>query len=814
MGLNSWLAGLASDHKDHAPGHPGIEPRWTSSDKTGVGTAIHQHLWFTISHGILNEIYYPRIDEASTRDLEFIVGNGNDWISEEKRHTQTEVAFLTEGVPAYRLTNTCLNGRYRIEKEIVGDPARPILLQRIKFTALKGDLGDYRLYTLLAPHLCNGGGGNTAWVGETKGTPMLMASKEKSALALCTDADWLKRSAGFVGKSDGYTDLERHKMMTWEYTHARDGNVAMMGEIDLAACNGEFLLVLGFGRTVAEAGTHARSGLLNPFDNAKDGYIAEWQDWQKSLLPLDRTRQSDGKNCYRIGTHIIRTHESTNFPGGLIASLSIPWGFSKGDQDTGGYHVAWPRDLVMAAGGYLAAGAGKDALRVLGYLESVQEAEGHWKQCLWLDGEPYFHKVQMDETALPILLVDLARREGALTDPTRFWPMVRKAAAYTVLNGPCTPQDRWEEDAGYTPFTTAALIAGLLAAAELADLNDEPGMAAILRDTADYWFDSIDEQSYVTANDWCERYGVEGYYNRTTPNGTHVNQPVRPFFKIKNVPDDEATYRADHMVTIDALALVRFGLRAADDPRMLNTLKVIDELLKVATKNGTAWRRYNGDGYGEKADGSAFDSTGIGRAWPLLAGERGHYELAAGRTKDAETVRDDMEAFANEGGMISEQVWDAHDMPEKELFNGKPTGSGNPLVWAHAEYVKLLRSLKDGKVFDLPPQTVQRYLVEKTSPSRCIWTFHHQIGRLNPGKSLRIQLAEAATVRWSTDGWSHAHDADTHDTGMGVHVLDLSQDDLTAAPAIEFTFHWTKAQRWEGRNFTVTAKAARPGTST
>jgi glucoamylase len=259
------------------------------------------------------------------------------------------------------------------------------------------------------------------------------------------------------------------------------------------------------------------------------------------------------------------------------------------------------------------------------------------------------------------------------------------------------------------------------------------------------------------------------------------------------------------MVTADALALVRFGIRAADDPRILNTLKVIDDLLKVETPNGTAWRRYNGDGYGEKADGSAFDQTGIGRAWPLLAGERGHYELAAGRKEGAETVRDDMEAFANEGGMIPEQVWDTDDIPEKELFKGRPTGSGNPLVWAHAEYVKLLRSLKDGKVFDLPPQTVQRYLVQKTSSPRRIWTFHHQIGRLPAGKALRIQLAESATVRWSANGWSDMYDADTHDTGMGVHILDLPVEYLRNSTIVEFTFYWTLAQRWEGRNFTVSA---------
>jgi glucoamylase len=787
----------------NAPGHPGIEPRWTSSDKTGVGTALYQHVWFNISHGILNEIYYPRVDRAATRDMGLTVGDGKGWLSEEKRHARHEVDFMAEGVPAYRLTNTCTEGRYRIEKEIIADSHRPVLLQRIRFTPLQGRLGDYRLYVSLAPHLVNGGAHNTAWVGDTKGMPMLFAAHNDYALALCASAPWLKRSAGFVGRSDGASDLAQNKAMTWEYGRAEDGNVALTGEIDLVACNGTFLLVVGFGRTVAEAGGHARAGLQNPFDYARDSYVRQWQEWQGTLHALDRKRNSDGKNCYRIGTHVIRSHESTSFPGGLIASLSIPWGFARGDGNLGGYHVAWPRDLVMAAGGYLAAGANQDALRVLGFLESVQESDGHWVQCLWLDGTPYFDAVQLDETALPILLVDLARREGALADHVRFWPMVRQAAAYLMTNGPASPQDRWEEEAGYTPFTVAAEIAALLAAAELAELNDEPGMATIMRGTADAWHDGIDDWLYVTNSDWCECYGVAGYYNRTTPNGSTVNEEPRPVFKLKNVPDKQSIYRVDHMVTVDALALVRFGIRAADDPRIINTLTVIDDLLKVDTPNGTAWRRYNGDGYGEKADGTAFDQTGIGRAWPLLAAERGHYEVLAGHKDQAETIREDMQSFANEGGMIPEQVWDTDDIPEKELFRGKPTGSGNPLVWAHAEYIKLLRSLRDGKVFDLPPQTVQRYLIEKTVAQMLVWTFGHQLTRLPRGKGLRLQIAGEAEIHWSVDDWQSVCEMQTHDTGFGIHIADLSAKDLANASSIHFTFHWSAAGNWEGRNFQV-----------
>ena len=125
----------------------------------------------------------------------------------------------------------------------------------------------------------------------------------------------------------------------------------------------------------------------------------------------------------------------------------------------------------------------------------------------------------------------------------------------------------------------------------------------------------------------------------------------------------------------DALALVRFGLRAAEDPRVLNTVRVIDALLEVNTPGGPAWHRYNGDGYGEHEDGAPFDGTGVGRAWPLLTGERAHYELAAGRWNVAERLLGALEAFANESGLLSEQLWDAPDIPERGLFFGRPSGA-------------------------------------------------------------------------------------------------------------------------------------------
>jgi glucoamylase len=796
----------------YALGWPGIPPRWTSSAKSGVGTALSSRgrVWFTISHGILNEVYYSHIDRACTRDLGLIVTDGKGFYSEEKRHARHDIAAFADGVPAFRLVNTCEEGRYRIDKEILSDPMREVVLQRIRFTPLVGTLSDYSLFALLAPHLGNAGGGNTAWVGEVKGRPMLFAERDGMALALACSTDWVRRSAGFVGVSDGWCDLSLHNRLEWTYDRAENGNVALTGEIDLVASEGRFVLALGFGLTHREAAHRAAASLLDGFDQAASDYCGEWEAWQETLLPLQRAAPGQ-RDLYRVSTAVLRTHESSRTPGGLIASLSIPWGFSKGDGDLGGYHLVWPRDLVESAGGLLAAGASDEGGRVLRYLAVTQEADGHWPQNMWLDGTPYWDGVQMDETGFPILLVDLAHRYGALaeSDLDLLWPMVRKAAGFLARNGPVTQQDRWEEDPGYSPFTLAVEVAALLCAADLAD-KYEPGLAEYLRETADVWNSAIERWTYVTGTDLAREVGVEGYYVRIAlPDEADAASPIAGWIPIKNRPPGESCEAPAHIISPDALALVRFGLRAADDPRILNTIQVIDSILKVDTPGGPLWRRYNGDGYGEHEDGSPFDGTGIGRPWPLLTAERAHYELAAGRRAEAEALTAALPRFANEGVVLPEQIWDAADIPERELFFGKPSGSAMPLVWAHAEYVKLCRSLADGRVFDMPPQPVQRYQVLKVESPHAIWRFNHKCLAIPAGRRLRIEVLQPAVVHWSSDGWRSVVDTPTRDTGLGLHVADLPSETVPGG-GFDFTFFWPLASHWEGCDFAITISPLLP----
>ncbi|MGF7163057.1 glucoamylase [Rhodoligotrophos appendicifer] len=792
-----------------APGAPGQPGRWTSSAKSGVGTALtaNSRIWFTISHGILNEVYFPRVDAACTRDFGLIVTDGRDYFSEEKRHAHHDIKMVEEGVPGFHIVNTARDGRYKIEKKILTDPYRDTLLQEVTFTPLHGSFSDYRLYALLAPHLVNAGANNSAWVEDYKGTPMLFARGHFGmSLAMACSLPWKARSVGYVGTSDGWQQLSYYKHLAHHYDSAPNGNVAMTGEIDLQATAGQpFLLALAFAVRPEEAAYRALASMQTGYKEAQRGYVKGWRRWQESLLPLDRPG-TDTLNPYRVSTTVLACHQPVSFPGAVIASLSIPWGFNKGDEDLGGYHLVWPRDLVETAGGFLAAGAVNEAKDILSYLHTVQEADGHWSQNMWLDGAAYWSGVQMDECAFPILLVDMLRREGHLSadDLDRFTLMVQKATGFLVRNGPVTGQDRWEEDAGYSPFTLAVEIAGLLAAGDILELAGHKRDAQYARETADAWNDQIERWTFATDTPLCRRLGLSGYYVRIAPpDHADAASPLDGFVPVKNRPPEQTNQLASLLISPDALALVRFGLRAADDPRIVDTVKAIDDSLRVELPQGPLWYRYNGDGYGEHEDGRPFDGTGIGRAWPLLAGERAHYELAAGRTDEARRLLSTLEASSNDGGLMPEQIWDQADIPERELFRGKPSGSAMPLVWAHGEHIKLLRSLHDGRVFDMPVQTVERYQHRKVTAAFRPWCFNNRARSIPQGKKLRVELLSPAMVHWTIDNWATAHDDEAQDVAFGVHLVDLPTQDAPSGDKIIFTIKWLADDNWEGEDFEV-----------
>ena len=799
-------------NKTTPPGAPGVDPRWTSSAKSGVGKSVNpsSNVIFTLSHGILNEVYFPREDLACIRDMEFIVTDGDSFFSEEKRDTDHEIKWIKEGVPAFHILNTCKQKKYSIEKEVITDPLRDVVLQKIKFTPLPGNEStQFKLYAILAPHISNKGFENDGWTDDHKGVPMVFANRDGISLAIASSTGFLKRSVGYVGTSDGFTDLKEHKKMTWEYERVDNGNIALTAEIDISTTK-EFVFVISFGIKATDAAHRAVASLLDGFDKAKERYIAGWDQFQNELKNVDDKSNSQFKNLRKSAT-VLRLHQTNVFPGGVVASISIPWGQIKGDDDIGGYHLVWPRDLVESATGFSALDSKDQVYQILNYLMSIQEKDGKWSQNSWLNGRPKWTGLQMDEIALPISLVDMYNENYELEPDKmkRYWLGIKKAISVLITNGPSSQQDRWEEESGLTAFTLATEITGLLGAAHLAEINNEPIIAQYCLETADYWNENIENWTYITDTPLSKKTGVDGYYMRINPTHQFADKVKDDIIYIKNRTKKNGKMHLYELICVDALALVRFGLRAADDPKILNTIKLIDEHLKVETPYGPCWHRYVNDGYGENKKGDPYTDSGdgIGRAWPLLTGERAHYEIAAGNSKGANELLKTMDGFAN-NGLLPEQIWDTDDIPEKGLYKGKFTGSAMPLTWAHSEYIKLCRSIQDKRIFDMSHQTEDRYLKKKSPSPFTVWRFDWPCEVISSNKILRIEVLSAATIRWSADNWKTFSDTLTKNTNLGIFIADINLKQVNATE-IKFTFFWKDSDEWEHKNFEVKIKKTR-----
>lgn len=771
-----------------APGAPGNDPTWTSSDKDLVGCSLGAgRLWFTTGFGILNEVYSPRIDLPQIRDLGFVVADGQGFWVEVKRLESYRTLLPQAGVPALEIIHT--HPRFELRLRIAPDPQREVLLIDV---ALLGDLA-LRPYALLAPHLGGTGHANLAEAGWYRGRRMLWAEQGPFGLALAAvdgsqrDA-WGAAGAGYVGATDGWQDFDRHGRLTWQFDTAGPGNVALIGELPRAAT-----LALGFAASRESAATLAVASLCQPFDAVWAAHVGAWRAWQQQVqqpagLPPALADQ------LATSAMVLRVHQDKTFVGAMVASLSVPWGNS--NDNVGGYHLVWPRDLVESAGGLLALGAVPEARDILRYLLATQLAAGNWSQNQWLGGTAFWQGCQLDETAFPVLLAAALAERDAL-EGIEVAPMILRALAFIARMGPASDQDRWEEDAGINAFTLATCIAALVSGAPWLD---EPARAWVLR-IADDWNSRIEEWTAVQDTALARAHGVAGYYVRSAPPvATDGLRHLERNLAIKNRIDDPGVPAEDQVAT-DFLHLVRVGLREPGDPLVLDTLKVADALLKVETPAGPAWHRYVGDGYGEHADGGPFDGTGQGRAWPLLSGERGHYELAAGR--DPLPYLQAMAAMVGRCGLIPEQVWDEAASPRPWLTLGKPTGSAMPLVWAHAEFVKLAASRALGRPFDRPEAVWRRYGGRRPAPADALWSPRAPIAQMRTGHALWLCLPRPAQVHHGIDGWKAVADSDTADNGLGQYVVALPTSGFAAGTRIDFTFLWTDSGTWEGNDYRI-----------
>ena len=786
-------------------GAPGLEPRWTSSKKDAVSTAYaaSSRVWFTISHGTLNEIYYPTIDRPQTRDMELLFTDGETFFHEEKRDFEYDFHYIDPKALAVRVVSSDPLHRYTVTKEFISDPHHPVVLMNVKVTGDPAVLSRLKCYALLAPHLDGGGADNSARSVEVAGQRALLAWKGSTSLAMGVDCGFTRSSCGYVGTSDGYQDLSTNMQMDWQFGQALNGNIAVMGEIDVAL-HPEFTIAIALGDGPHAALAGMMQTLATPYQLHSSRFVTQWLRANSPERLAEAA--TDGGRLMRISHNVILTHEDKTYSGAFIASASIPWGASKGDDDLGGYHLVWTRDMVQSATAMLACDRTDTALRALVYLACTQRPDGGFAQNFWIDGTAYWTGIQLDEVAFPIMLGWRLWKLGALGNFDIF-PFVERAAAFLVRYAPVTQQERWEENAGYSPSTLAAVISGLICAADIARAHQATELASFLESYADWIEAHLDE--WTTTTEGILHPDVKHHYMRINPPGVgepFYNPQAAPgSIHIANrSPDEKYDYEARAVIDAGFLELVRYGIRRADDPLIVDSLKVVDACLKIETPYGVCWRRYNHDGYGQRKDGGPYLGWGQGRAWPILTGERAHYELAAGHAVDPYITA--LERFSSIGGMLPEQIWDYADMPSEGLYFGRSAGSAQPLVWAHSEYIKLLRSTADGRVFDRISAVEERYAVpadQRTFTSQIeVFQTGRPITRVPAGHSLRILDPNPFSIHWSMDNWATTQTTVSRAVGYPGCYADIPTTPKQTG-TIVFTLYWPSEDRWLGKNYSV-----------
>jgi glucoamylase len=340
----------------------------------------------------------------------------------------------------------------------------------------------------------------------------------------------------------------------------------------------------------------------------------------------------------------------------------------------------------------------------------------------------------------------------------------------------------------------------------MAQAHGAPEMADLLAVFAD-WLEAHLEEWTVTS-DGVLLPEVRRHFMRIRP-----PRPDDPYYRpdcaadhvflSNRGPGERCEFEAREIIDHGFLELVRYGVRRPDDPLIVDSLRVVDAVLKIETPFGPCWRRYNHDGYGQRHDGGPYMGWGQGRAWPLLTGERAHYELAAGR--DVRPLVRAMELFSSQGGMLPEQIWDGEDRPGQELFLGRHSGSAMPLAWAHSEYIKLLRSVMDGHIFDSVSVVEERYLGKRPGRSVEIFKLDRRPQQVLPGQTLRVLAPNSFRLLWSLDGWKTTYTKDAVHTGAPGCFADIPVPREQTAP-VQFTLYWTAEERWENKNYSVAVR--------
>lgn len=741
--------------------HAAPETTWAYAAKTGVGASYEAYVdgaykpggptgpvskvWFSIADGVLTETMYGLIHEAQIKQMRVAVQTPTG-LAVEGADTTAKTEYLHVDSagrplsPAYKVTTTDKQGRFVIEKRIFTDPDRDSLFVRVTVKALKGPVTPT---LVLEPHMANTGGGDTG----AASTTALTAFEGKAHLSLKGAKPFAKASASALKDNDALASLKAT-------TTLAKGAIVLTAQLPAVAKEATFDFAIGFGPDAKSADASAAATLKTGYKEVLARFNGEgarvgWEDYLASLSELPRLREAseDGGKLVQASALMLKVQEDRTYAGALIASLSNPWGDTvDANQSSTGYKAVWPRDFYQCAMALAALGDKQTPLAAFHYLPTVQVGPktpgntgvgGWFLQKSHVDGTPEWVGVQLDQTAMPIMLGWKLWKLGWLPQAelqAYYGRMLKPAADFLVKGGkvglgwnsatitpPFTQQERWEEQGGYSPSTTAAVIAGLVVAGDIAEAAGDKASAELYRKTADDYSAKVEARMVTTKG----AFGDGHYYLRLNSDQDPDNKsPVEERNGQTAVPEDR-------MLDAGFLELVRYGVRRADDPAIVATPPKLDDqamedLYRVRYdftfpgERGTfpGWRRYGVDGYGEDvATGANYGADGQmrpgqrGRVWPIFTGERGHYELAlaglSGKPDAAavKKIRDTyvraMELFANDGLLIPEQVWDGVGAASPHGYTrGEGTDSATPLAWSHAEYVKLLRSVSDGQVWD------------------------------------------------------------------------------------------------------------------
>jgi glucoamylase len=679
-----------------APGEPGVAADWNEPSVTGFADSLgsSSKVWYTIGNGELENAFYPETDTPDTNGLQYVVTNGSSFTDLETTGTTHATTLADPTSLTWQQVNTATNGDFTITKTYIADPSRSVILVQTTFDNTSGS--PLFLYVDYHPQEDNDGMGNTGGTDSASGD--LEAENGPVASALTSSLGFTQTSTGYVGTaSDGETMLTSDYSLPSSYSVASTaGHIDQVGEVPVAASGSTtFTLALAFDTTESAAISDAAASLATGFTSLESSFESGWHSWISGLNapPASVTGTSKLEAQYYVSLMEVKADEDKTYTGAFIAAPTLPWGASvsadvgSGDSGQHGYHVVWTRDEYEMASTLLAAGDSSDALAALNYIFQYEvESSGAVKQNTWLNGTTVFGSLQMDEVADPIILAWQLGATGSAD-----WTYVEELANYLVANGPYTPEERWEENSGYSPATMAAEIAGLICAAVIAKDNGDTSLAATYQSTAQSWASEVDELTYTTTGP----YGNGDYFLRITPDG-QPNAGTDISIANGGGSHDDRT-----VVDPSFLELVRLGVKSPTATDITSTLTAVDDELEVSTPEGPIWHRYNFDGYGETSAGGDYTGSGVGNPWPVLTGERGEYDVADGNVSGAQSLLATMAGAANSGYQISEQVW-AGSTGTGGFTLGQPDNSSTPLMWAMAQYVRLAIDISAGKDVDTP----------------------------------------------------------------------------------------------------------------